>query len=126
MIRKEVCTCWCCRGLPPPADPAAERAKRHRDRAWRWHLEAERQARAQLGWTVPRLDRAYPDEECGCPVEEWVYGGINLQLHFEPDGSLEIFADCGEWDCEVALKATTIEDARREAFAWVDALPREA
>ena len=77
------------------------------------------------GWKVPKLERAYPDEDCGCPVEEWIYGGITLTMHFEPDGSLELFADTGDWQEEVALSATSIEAGRAEAFAWVDALPAE-
>ena len=77
------------------------------------------------GWTTARLERAYLDEDCGCPVEEWCYGGLWLMLHHEPDGSLEMFVDAGEWECEVALAGASIEDARAQAFAWVDALPRE-
>jgi hypothetical protein len=73
----------------------------------------------------PILEAAYPDEECGCPVEEWVYRGISLNIHFEPDGSLELFADTGDWDQQVALKATDMERGRAEVFAWVDALPTE-
>lgn len=72
---------------------------------------------------MPELLRAYPDEDCGCPVEEWLCGGVELILHFEPDGSMEMFADGGEWDTNVSLKATNMEAARAEAFAWVNALP---
>jgi hypothetical protein len=77
------------------------------------------------GWDEPLLEAAYPSEDCGCPVEDWVYRSVCLQLHFEPDGSLEVFADTGDWQEEVALKATTMESARAEAFAWVDRLPVE-
>ncbi len=70
-----------------------------------------------------RLEAAYPDDECGCPVEEWVVNGIWLQIHFEPDGSMEAFADTGDWDCEVPLAATSMSDARAEAFAWARAVP---
>ncbi len=77
------------------------------------------------GWKTPRLEASYPDEDCGCPVEEWVYGGISLTIHFEEDGKIEIFADCGDWDREFDVEAATIEAARAEAFAWVDALPKE-
>lgn len=52
--------------------------------------------------------------------------GINMILHFEDDGTMELFADTGAWDINLALKATTIEAARQEAFAWADALPVEA
>jgi hypothetical protein len=71
------------------------------------------------------LERAYPDPDCGCPVEEWVLNGVSLQIHFEDDGVMEVFADTGDWDANVPLKATTMEAAREEAFAWVRALPTE-
>lgn len=71
------------------------------------------------------LERAYPDEDCGCPVEEWIAGGVSLTLHFEPDGAMEMFADTGDWDASVPLKASTMEAAREEAFAWIAALPSE-
>jgi hypothetical protein len=74
---------------------------------------------------MAELERAYIDKECGCPVEEWLCDSVNLTLHFEADGSMELFADTGEWDAIVPLKATTMEAAREEAFAWVAALPHE-
>jgi len=70
----------------------------------------------------PVFERAYPDDDCGCPVEEWIVRGVNLTLHYEPDGSMEVYADTGEWDHTFPLKATTMEDARTEAFAWVNPL----
>lgn len=69
------------------------------------------------------LEKAYPDPDCGCPVEEWVYGGISLILHFEADGTMEAHADTGDWEMDVPLKASTMEAARAEVFAWVDTLP---
>lgn len=72
------------------------------------------------------LERAYPDEDCGCPVEEWVCAGVSLQLHYEPDGTMEVFADNGDWECELKLRATTMGEAREEAFAWARGLPQEA
>jgi hypothetical protein len=75
---------------------------------------------------APTLDRAYADPDCGCPVEEWLCCGVSLQIHFEPDGTMEVFADTGDWAADVPLKATTMEAARAEAFAWVHTLPAEA
>lgn len=77
------------------------------------------------GWQTPRLQARYPDPDCGCPVEEWIYWGIELTIHFEPDGSVEVFADGGEWDMNVPLAATTVEAGRNEAFEWVRSLPME-
>ena len=71
------------------------------------------------------LERAYPDEDCGCPVEEWICCGVTMVIHYEPDGSMEVFADTGDWEHAFALKATTMEAAREEAFGWARALPTE-
>lgn len=73
--------------------------------------------------TDPHFEHAYADDDCGCPVEEWVVNGVNLMIHFEPDGTLEVFADTGDWDHTFPLKAATMEAARAEAFAWANALP---
>lgn len=75
--------------------------------------------------TDPTLEASYLDPDCGCPVEEWLCEGVSLTLHFEAGGAMEIFADAGDWEAEVPLKATTMEAARAEAFAWVAALPVE-
>lgn len=74
---------------------------------------------------LPTLERAYRDEDCGCPVEDWIVRGVSLSIHFEEDGSMEVFADTGDWDANVPLSATTMQGARDEAFAWVMALPAE-
>lgn len=75
--------------------------------------------------TTAYFERAYADDECGCPVEEWVVCGVSLQIHFEADGSLEVFADTGDWDTTIALQATDMSAARREAFTWARMLPAE-
>lgn len=75
--------------------------------------------------SVPMQLAAYPDPDCGCPVEEWVLFGIHLLIHFESDGSMEVHADAGDWDRTFALRATDMGAAREEAFAWVRSLPTE-
>lgn len=69
------------------------------------------------------FEAAYRDEECGCPVEDWVVNGVTLSIHFEADGSMEVFADTGDWDRTFPLAATDMSAGRREAFAWARALP---
>lgn len=69
------------------------------------------------------FEDAYPDEDCGCPVEEWIVCGITMQIHFEADGSMEVFADTGDWDYTFPLKATDMSTGRNEAFAWARSLP---
>lgn len=71
------------------------------------------------------LEAAYPDPDCGCPVEEWLCAGVNLIIHFEDNGTMEAFADTGDWDHNLPLTATTMEAAREETFAWVRSLPKE-
>jgi hypothetical protein len=78
-----------------------------------------------LGWKKPQLVSAGPDEDCGCEAEEWVYHGINLFLHFEPDGRIDLFMDNGDWEDDVRLSGADMKSARREAFAYVRALPHE-
>lgn len=75
--------------------------------------------------TTAYFEKAYPDEDCGCPVEEWVVCGISMMIHFEPDGSLEVYADSGDWDTTFALQAKNMSDAREEAFTWARSLPAE-
>lgn len=69
------------------------------------------------------FERAYSDEDCGCPVEEWVANGVLLTIHYESDGSMAVFADTGDWDHEFTLTAATMDAARAEAFAWANTLP---
>lgn len=69
------------------------------------------------------LEAAYPDADCGCPVEEWVCAGVNLTLHYEANGAMEVSATNGDWEHKFALAATTMEAARAEAFGWARGLP---
>ena len=69
------------------------------------------------------FEDAYPDEDCGCPVEEWVVCGVSMLIHFEPDGSMEVFADTGDWEHTFALAASELSAGRAEAFAWARGLP---
>lgn len=71
------------------------------------------------------FEGAYADKDCGCPVEEWVVCGVSLQIHFEPDGAMEVFADTGDWEHTFALEAKDMSAARREAFSWARGLPTE-
>jgi len=73
----------------------------------------------------PTLLRSYPLEDCGCPAEEWIYQGVELYLHFEPNGDVDVFANAGDWTRDFTVRGATVELGRAEAFAWVDALPTE-
>jgi len=71
------------------------------------------------------FEDAYPDDDCGCPVEEWTVCGVTMQIHFEPDGSMEVYADTGDWDATFPLTSTEMSAGRAEAFAWARSLPTE-
>ncbi len=72
------------------------------------------------------FEKAYPSEDCGCPVEEWLCCGISIVIHFEEDGTAELFADTGDWDHEFKLTSRTMESAREEAFDWCRSLPSDS
>lgn len=57
-------------------------------------------------------------DECGCPEEEWIYGGVTLIIHEETDGNVHAFLDAGDWDTEVFLPYSTLDAARGPIFAW--------
>ena len=70
-------------------------------------------------WNKPTLLVFGPMQDCGCPWEKWQFRGIILDLHFESDGSCDVYADAGDWD-----QSLTVDD-RQKAFDYVDALPME-
>ncbi len=59
-------------------------------------------------------------DECGCPEEEWIVGGINLTIHIEPEGHVHAFMDGGDWgEAETMLRHhCTLDSARADAFDW--------
>lgn len=65
-------------------------------------------------------------QDCGCPEEEWLIGNLEVIIHLEPDGSGHAFIDCGEWEADRHFSGVSdMEDLRRAAQAWVEALPAE-
>lgn len=68
---------------------------------------------------------SYADEECGCPVEEWIVHGVDVTLHFEADGTMEAYLDAGDWDLNLPLFAATMEDAREQTFTYIEKLPHD-
>jgi hypothetical protein len=72
-----------------------------------------------IDWSEPVMMGFGPSQSCGCPWEQWQVCGISLDLHYEPDGSVDVYADGGDWD----RSFTT--DSRDAAFKWVLDLPTE-
>lgn len=63
--------------------------------------------------------------DCGCPEEVYLFDGVYLEVHFEPNGDADAFLDFGD-DGEVT---TTIEGhtrfaARLAVFAWAASYTR--
>lgn len=72
-----------------------------------------------IDWRVPHLMQFGPSQDCGCPMEQWLYMGLELTLHFEAPGEVDVYVDAGDWD-----HAFT-SDSRDGVFAWVASLPTE-
>ena len=71
-----------------------------------------------IDWATPTLLEFGPTQDCGCPMERWQYFGIDLHMHFEPEG-VDVYLDGGEWDRNLTFAS------REAAIAWVAALPME-
>lgn len=59
-----------------------------------------------------------PSEECGCPEELWRIDGIELLMHFEDDGSSDLFIFAGGFEAENTVNARSLDDLRAKAFQW--------
>lgn len=66
-----------------------------------------------------RLLACVPSEECGCPEEVWQIDGIEAVIHFEANGSSEMFLFCGDWEGERSVLCQGMPDLRAALFAWV-------
>jgi len=61
--------------------------------------------------------------DCGCPEEIWLLGGLELHIHFEPNGDVDAFADGGDWgEAETTVEGFTPEAGRVAVFAWAASL----
>ena len=73
-----------------------------------------------IDWKVPTLVAFGPSQGCGCPWEQWLLFGITLDMHFEPNGKVDVYADAGDWERDFGEI-----DSRNVAFDWISALPKE-
>lgn len=61
--------------------------------------------------------------DCGCPEETYVFKGIDLIVHYEPDGTADAFMDGGDWgQCETSVEGMTRFAARLAVFAWAESM----
>lgn len=67
-----------------------------------------------------------PSEECGCPEELWRIDGWEVLIHFEEDGSSEMFIYGGDFELERSVQACDMMELRSQMFAWIGKLYREA
>lgn len=86
-----------------------------------FRLDGPHVADLEIGEAVRVIAR--PSQDCGCPEEEWLFSGLPLLIHFEPDGAGEAVLELDE---DVSLEraftgVAQIEDLRAEAFAWARA-----
>lgn len=45
-----------------------------------------------------------PSEECGCPEEIWQIDGVIVLIHFEDDGTSEMFVFYGDGEFEASFR----------------------
>lgn len=61
--------------------------------------------------------------ECGCPEELYLFDGIDLVVHFEPNGDCDAFLDsgddCADWTTRAGLSRF---EGRLAAFSWAASL----
>ena len=58
-------------------------------------------------------------DECGCPEEEYTIGLCYIIAHLEPDNSVHLFLDMGDWNEEVMRHCDgTVEGMRLAAINW--------
>lgn len=73
--------------------------------------------------TEPQLLERRASEECGCPEELWLVGGVETTIHEEGDGTVHCFMDSGDAQCEVVLHSLgTLDAARPVALGWATAM----
>lgn len=52
------------------------------------------------------------DPDCGCPVEELVIWPFEVLIHLEPDGTGDIWLDNGDWETELNVEASSMDELR--------------
>jgi hypothetical protein len=61
-------------------------------------------------------------EECGCPEERWLVGGIETTIHEEGDGTVHCILDDGNAQAEMTFRFASLEEARDPVLGWARAM----
>lgn len=102
-------------------------------------LEAFREAwmiqtvRDFLGrWTIARQRLRHVEfircvtGDCGCPEEEYLFNGVDLIVHYDPDGTADAHMDWGDdGEAETTVEGLSRFAARHAVFAWAASLTTE-
>lgn len=57
--------------------------------------------------------------DCGCAEETFIVNGIDLVVHYEPDGRADAFMDGGDWgEADATFKLGHPEACRTAAIGW--------
>jgi hypothetical protein len=57
--------------------------------------------------------------DCGCPEEEYLFEGIDLVVHYEPNGDADAHMDGGDWgEATTSIRGLPQDAAREAVFAW--------
>lgn len=55
--------------------------------------------------------------DCGCPEEDYLFDGLDLQVHYEPNGDADAYLYDGEWDAAFTINRPTVDQGREAVFA---------
>lgn len=58
--------------------------------------------------------------DCGCPEENYLFNGVNLQVHYDSEGEADAFMDWGD-DGQAEFSVRDLPSrfaARKAVFAW--------
>jgi len=67
---------------------------------------------------------ARASEECGCPEEHWIVGGIDTVIHMEENGEVHVHMDGGDaGETSLFMKGMAcLDDCRDMALGWAKAM----
>ncbi len=96
----------------------------------RWMAES---VRLFLGrWTMARQRLQHVEfircviGDCGCPEEEYLFNGVDLIVHYDPDGTADAHMDWGDdGEAETTVEGMSRFAARHAVFAWAASLTTE-
>jgi hypothetical protein len=74
------------------------------------------------GVEVTLIERC-ASEECGCPEEKYLIGGVETTIHMEADGKMHVSLDDGDSETEMMFHSVRDLDHGRDlALGWAKAM----